>query len=243
MRSTSSAIEPLESRIAPATVFAVTTSNQLVSFDAYVPETFLTTSPISGLQNDETIEGIDFRPADGGLFALGSSSRLYTLNLTTGAATQVGNGTFVIPLNGTHFGFDFNPTNDRIRVLSDTNQNFRLNPVNGNVVDGDLDTAGIQPDGTPGGVLDASGAAYTNNFAGATTTTLFIIDTASDELKILGGLNGMPPPTSGTVTSFGAKLGVSAAGSVVFDIGRVFGVETALAGVEVLWCMGAWALC
>ena len=234
MRSTSSAIEPLESRIAPATVFAVTTSNQLVSFDAYVPETFLTTSPISGLQNGETIEGIDFRPADGGLFALGSSSRLYTLNLTTGAATQVGNGTFAIPLNGTHFGFDFNPTNDRIRVLSDTNQNFRLNPVNGNVVDGDLDTAGIQPDGTPGGVLDASGAAYTNNFAGATTTTLFIIDTASDELKILGGLNGMPPPTSGTVTSFGAKLGVSAANSVVFDIGRVFGVETALAGVEVL---------
>lgn len=232
MRSIIPAIEPLEARIAPATVFAVTSSNQLISFDAYNPDEVTTIATISGLQGGETIEGIDFRPADGSLFALGSTSRLYTLNLTTGAATAVG-GVFSTALSGTNFGFDFNPLPDRIRVLSDSNQNFRLNPNTGGIVDSDTGTAAVQLDGTPGGSLDASGVAYSNNFSGATVTTAYIIDTASDELRVLGGLDGTPSPNGGVVTSFGADLGVNATGSVGFDIGRVFGLETALASLQV----------
>jgi hypothetical protein len=34
-------------------------------------------------------------------------------------------------LNGSSFGFDFNPTVDRIRVQSDADQNLRLNPATG----------------------------------------------------------------------------------------------------------------
>jgi hypothetical protein len=37
-------------------------------------------------------------------------------------ATQVGSGTFLVPLQGSSFGFDFNPTVDRIRIVSDANQ-------------------------------------------------------------------------------------------------------------------------
>ena len=41
-------------------------------------------------------------------------------------ATVVGAG-FTNPLDGTSFGFDFNPQIDRIRIVSDANQNFVAN--------------------------------------------------------------------------------------------------------------------
>jgi hypothetical protein len=52
--------------------------------------------------------------------------------------------------------------------VSNTGQNLRLHPDLGTVVatDGNLNP------GTP----FVTGAAYTNNFAGATTTALFVID-------------------------------------------------------------------
>ena len=68
---------------------------------------------------------------------------------------------------GTSFGFDFNPAVDRIRIVSNTGQNLRFNPNDGVVnVDGNLNP------GTP----SISAAAYTNNFAGTATTSLFAID-------------------------------------------------------------------
>jgi hypothetical protein len=166
-------------------------------------------SGITGLQAGENILGIDFRPATGQLYALGSSSRLYTINLTTGAATQVGTaGAFT--LNGTSFGFDFNPSVDRIRVISNTGQNLRLNPNDGTLTGTDT----VLNPATTG----ATAAAYTNNFAGATTTTLYDIDTTSDTLFIQGGLNGTPSPNGGTLTAVGG-LGVDASAVNGFDIG------------------------
>jgi hypothetical protein len=72
------------------TLFGVTTGNQLVQFNAATPGTLTTIGTISGLQAGENIVGIDFRPATGELFGLGSSSRLYNINRTTGVATAVG---------------------------------------------------------------------------------------------------------------------------------------------------------
>ena len=45
---------------------------------------------ITGLQGGEIILGIDFRPLTKQLYALGSTSRLYTLDTRTAVATQVG---------------------------------------------------------------------------------------------------------------------------------------------------------
>ena len=76
-------------------------------------------------------------------------------------------------LNGTAFGFDFNPTVDRIRIVSNAGQNLRLHPI----------PVGSWPPMarlTPSGSVTA--AAYTNNRAGATTTTLYDIDTATDQV-------------------------------------------------------------
>src|SRR5690348_6559563 len=100
-------IEPLEDRCVLTALLALSTDNQLLAFDSSTPGTVQSTVPITGLQTGESILGIDFRPAAGQLYGLGSSNRLYTIDPTTGAATQVGTGTFAVPLSGTAFGFNF----------------------------------------------------------------------------------------------------------------------------------------
>src|SRR5262249_43444493 len=64
-------------------IFAATNSNKLISFVSTAPGVILSTAQITGLLDNgasETIVGIDFRPANGLLYAIGSSSRIYTIN-------------------------------------------------------------------------------------------------------------------------------------------------------------------
>lgn len=183
--------------------YAVDASNNLLIFNFANMSTPLSKA-ITGLQSGETILGIDMRPATGQLFALGSTSRLYAINMATGAATSVSAAPFSTLLVGTSFGFDFNPTVDRIRVISNTGQNLRLNPITGDIAAVDLP---LNP-GTP----NVSAAAYTNNFAGATTTTLFDIDVTTDKLYTQN------PPNNGTLIEVGS-LGVDATADNGFDIG------------------------
>lgn len=124
----------------------------------------------------------------------------------TGAATAVGTSPFATLLNGTQFGFDFNPTVDRIRVVSNLGQNLRLNPNDGTVAAVD----GMINPGTP--ALGA--AAYTNNFAGATSTMLFVIDTNTDKVYL------QDPPNNGTLVERGS-LGLNIDGANGFDIGSM----------------------
>jgi hypothetical protein len=182
--------------------YAVDANNTLHIFNPAKP--MPVTKAITGLPAGDMIVGIDFRPATSQLYAMGSSSRIYTINLGNGAATQVGAAAFTPALNGTDFGFDFNPTVDRIRVVSNAGQNLRLNPITGAVAAVD---STLRP-GTP----QVSAAAYTNNFAGATATRLFVIDHNSDRLF------EQNPPNNGVLVDIGA-LGVDIAASNGFDIG------------------------
>jgi hypothetical protein len=191
-------------------VYGVTTSNNLVRFNSVRPNTILDSVPITGLQAGENVLGIDFRPQTGELFALGSTSRLYRVNTSTGAATQVGSaGSFT--LSGTSFGFDFNPTVDRIRVTSDTDQNIRLNPNDGSLTAADAPLAYAAGDPNAGQNPNVIGSAYTNAFAGATSTTLYDIDSNVDILAT------QLPPNNGTLNTVG-PLGLNVTGEVGFDI-------------------------
>lgn len=175
--------------------------NNLLTFNPLNPGTPIVKA-ITGLASGAIIYGLDFRPANGQLYALGSNSQIYTINTSSGAATAVGTP-FTPALSGVDFGFDFNPTVDRIRVVSNTGQNLRLNPDNGTVavVDGNI---------TPGSAV-VTGSAYTNNFAGATTTVLYNIDNST------GQLVRQDPPNNGTLVNVG-PLGVSFEGGNGFDI-------------------------
>ncbi|MGY4539576.1 hypothetical protein ACVW0P_004011 [Mucilaginibacter sp. UYNi724] len=192
--------------------YAISAANELVIFNPTNPVPVA--KAITGIQAGENILGMDMRPVNGQLYAIGSTGRLYTINASSGVAAQV--GTAQAPLLGTDFGFDFNPTVDRIRLVSNLGQNLRLNPNDGTLAA----TDGILTAGS-----SITGAAYTNNFAGATTTTLFDIDTQNNMLY------KQDPPNNGTLTAIGA-LGVNAAVANGFDIGSTSGTAYALLTVS-----------
>jgi hypothetical protein len=208
--------------------YALSGSN-LVSFNTATP-TVGTTISIAGVTAGETLVGIDFRPQNGLLYGFGVNSfantgTLYAISIRTGQAAAVGaagqiafidgvGNTVDLP-SGNNYGFDFNPTTDRVRVTTTTGLNFRINPNTGAPIDGDNDSSGsvpgINPDGaiTGGGI---SGAAHTNNKPFAGFTRLYTLDSTGDQLEF------QDPPNSGTQTLV-APLGVTFTGVNGFDIG------------------------
>jgi hypothetical protein len=185
------------------TVYGITGGSgqqQLIRFDSGSP------NAVSVVGNTGvSLTGIDFRPANGVLYGY-NGSFLYTIDLTTGAATQAFD---INNITGANAGFDFNPTVDRIRITDVGGTNLRVNPNDGTTI----------VDGTIAGAI--SGDAYTNNLAGATTTTLFGIDANA------GTLVSFTSPNAGTFTTVGSlNLGFL---PVVngFDIVTVGGVNFA----------------
>jgi len=215
-------VAALAGRAAAEPVYGVTLQQFLVNWDSATPGDVRSGVAIQGLQANERALGLDFRPATGQLYALGSFSRLYTLNASTGRATPVGTG-FSPALNGSDFGFDFNPVVDRIRVVSDADQNMRLHPDTGVVVGGAEDGMLAYGAGDPNFGTDANvvHAAYTNNVAGALSTTLFGIDTGLDVLVTQN------PPNAGALNTVGG-LGVDAVSFGGFDISGATGIAYAV---------------
>jgi hypothetical protein len=206
-------------------LFGLTSTNRIVTFDSLTPGTLFGNVAVSGLGANETLLGIDRRPATGQLYGLGSLNNIYTIDTTTGVATALTGGA-AFALSGTSFGFDFNPSVDRIRVVSDTGQNLRLNPVPGAAGLAATDTPLTFGDGTTG-TPNVVGLAYTNNRAGGTPTTLYGIDFTRDTLVLQGSINGTPnSPNGGVITTVGA-LGFNTSSQVGFDISGLSGIAYA----------------
>ncbi len=174
-----------------ATVFALTTDNHLVSFKPLTPGTIDSDVAISGLAGGEGIVGIDFRPADGALYAVTDLGRVYTLDITTGAlangATLVANPLdSTAPftgLSGTRFGIDFGAADGVLRIQSETGQNLRVNLADYTVItDGTASISGVTP--------QIVAAAMTNPYAGATSSLQYSIDAASNSLLRQTSVNG-----------------------------------------------------
>jgi hypothetical protein len=192
--------------------FYALAGSTLDQYNTTNPESLLGSATVTGLQAGERILGLDFRPATGQLYALGSNSRLYTINPSTGVATLVAPLTTIpagsttpvpLSLSGSEFGFDFNPTVDRIRIISHTGQNLRAHPTTGiTIIDGTINPMPAM----------VNGAAYTNNDTDpATGTKLFGFDPYSRTLY------EVVPPNNGTLTdALLLKLGTTAEGG--FDI-------------------------
>jgi len=193
-------------------VVALTASNRLVSFDRATPATIRSNVLVTGLQSGENLVGIDVRPADGMLYGVGSTGRLYTLDAATGAATNKSRLTAdatdttepFTALAGTSFGVDFNPMADRLRIVSNTGQSLRIN----------VDSGATTTDGSiNGGAANTaiSASAYTNSFAGTGSTTLYGIDSANATLYTQN------PPNNGTLAT-PVPLGVTIGAANGFDI-------------------------
>ncbi|WP_167856950.1 DUF4394 domain-containing protein [Hymenobacter aquaticus] len=221
----------------PATLPAITgqlayalAGTNLISFDTAQPGLIRTATGITGVDAAQTLVGLDVRPLNNALYALGynattQNAQLYTINAGTGVATPT---SALIPLTlGTgSISFDFNPTVDRIRVVGANRNNYRLNPVNGTLAatDGQLTYSSGPNSPTIGAV------AYTNSFTGANSTTGTTLYTYDEVLNLLNIQSTLNPPADGQQTIVGGS-GItvnSAAPNVDLDIYSTgVGVNTA----------------
>lgn len=174
---------------------------------------------VIGLTPGDRVLGLDVRPATGTLYGQGynsSTSQNYVvqLNFDVKPAGFDGQASFS-PIGarynstGAFFGYDFNPTVDRIRVISDANDNKRINPDNGAALqDGLIKYAA--GDRNAGRDANAVGAGYLPAPFGG-TTTLYDIEANQDVLVTQN------PPNDGTLNTIGS-LGVNTTDVVGFDI-------------------------
>lgn len=171
-------------------------SGELLIFNPTLADQAVVRKSIRGANGP--IEALDFRPRTGQLYGA-TISALYTINTATGEATLVGRHGTTERANG----FDFDPVLDQIRTADNfLPANMVLNPDTGERTD-ERRTSGL-----------VSAFAYSNNFAGASTTTLYTINVATRTLNI------QRPASSGNqqvVGSLGIDNGVNSLNG--FDIG------------------------
>ena len=157
------------------------------------------------------LDGIDFRPSTGQLYGyLSGTQSVYTVDtnsaaLTASATLSASTNTFVL-------GIDFNPVADRLRIVTDSQQNLRANVATGaTTVDGALTYAvGDVNENSPATLIADS--AYTNSSRGiAASTRLYYIDYGLDILATTSNPNG------GVLNTVG-KLGVDTSELLGFDI-------------------------
>lgn len=141
------------------------------------------------------LDAIDFRPATGELFGYSDSTDSYfRVNTATGALTLASASPVGATTNTFRLGMDFNPTIDRLRVVTDSTQNLVYNPLTGTAAaftplayaPGDVN-AGVVPR-----VIEN---AYTNNrpeaMAPGQTTTQYVLDSGTGSLATLNNNMGM----------------------------------------------------
>ena len=190
----------------PRDMVALGRSNTLVLFNSGNPEE-TDERRVRGVRG--RLLGIDYRPANGLLYGLSSSNRLYVIDAARGRATEVSRQGARFG-GGSRSGLDFNPVVDRLRLTGTNDQNLRVNVDTGAaIVDGTL--AYAAGDANAGRDPAITASAYRNAFAGATVTELYGLDA---ELDVLVEQN---PPNDGTLVTTGA-LGFDVAAEAGFDI-------------------------
>jgi hypothetical protein len=214
-------------------IYGLTNFQELVTFDGDV-RTVTATTPLAGFSIvGEILVSIDVRPATGELYGLSNQNNLYKINPLTGARSQVGATLGTAPM-GNLKAIDFNPTVDRIRLVSSGGapNNLRVHPDTGAVVMTDGTLAFIDGVGDPnqGDTPAVVNAAYTNSFAGAASTTLYNLEAGNDILT------RQAPPNDGKLNTIG-PLGfdlVTSGGFTGFDIsgasGRAYLTGNSLVG-------------
>jgi hypothetical protein len=152
--------------------------------------------------------GIDVRPADNMLYAVGADGGIYTVDLKTGKATMKSKLEKNVDAK-TMVTVDFNPVADRLRLMSNDGTSLRVNVDDGKVVtDGSHKFA--ETDMHKGEKPNVIAGAYSNSVKGTKETALYDID------GTIGALLKQAPPNDGVLNAIG-KLGVKAT-TVAFDI-------------------------
>lgn len=189
-----------------ALVYGLTKVNSnLVSFSTDDPTTIRSIKTISGLTNGHRIAGMDVRPVDRNLYALGYNDTtmnfaVYWIDTATGMATKIGTGGTMDLGTGEVIGFDFNPTVDRIRVTATNDSSYRLHPETGSLVATDTSFAYAAGDVNFGADPHVGAIAYINSYRGASSTVLYGVDDMADAFV------SVVPPNRGVLNTLASNI-------------------------------------
>ena len=188
---------------------------QLSSSDPLVCES----RPIIGVADGETIVAIDFRPEPLGmrLYALADTGQLYLIaDPMNREAIPVGSSPGFTP-KGERFGIDFDHLEGYLRVMSDAEQNVRIDPDSGALIVSDGHLVFAQGDPNVGQDPRIAACAYAT---GKASSRLYAID------AFLGVLVSVEDPSAGVVITVGS-LGMGGRWDG-FDISEATGTAYAI---------------
>ena len=196
----------LTASAAPAAEVAALWGDNTISIVDTSQKKVVKTWNVSGIPGK--VLGIDVRPADGMLYALGSDGGVYWIDAKTGKATMKSKLETMLAA-GVLATVDFNPAADRLRVMGNDGTSLRVNVDDGKVIkDGSHKFAAT--DMHKGEKPNVIAGAYSNSFKGTKETTLYNID------GTIGALVKQAPPNDGVLNAIG-RLGVKF-DTVAFDI-------------------------
>ncbi len=187
---------------------------------------------VSGITSGQTLVGLDSRPSNGGLYALGYDSLTSTAQLyriTTGGVSVTANAIGSV-MSGINLGatnnvaFDFVSTADnQIRVIGRNGNNYLINAVSGSLTS--TGTSGMTfaaGDVLVGLTNQIAATAYTNSFYGADATNEIGFDAVNNALVSFtpGTFANNFNNASNTINSIGIGTGL------VFVPGSSVGMDT-----------------
>lgn len=207
-----------------APVLGLTGDKTLVMFDTDKPE-ISKTMDVGGV---DRLVGIDYRPGTKTVVGVTPDSTIVTIDLETGAATQVAKMDKPLEMTQAPVIVDFNPMADRLRFMTGTT-NHRVHPETGAVtVDGTL--AYEDGDMHKGETPDIVAAAYTNSYGKPEKTAMYNIDAT------IGALIQQTKPNDGTLKAIG-KLGIEGKPATY-----AFDIQTTEDGKNTAWLAAGGAL-
>lgn len=211
-------VDPSDYELPGTIVYALNDNNTVYRMDVRKPGTIIDSIKLETRDPGEKIIGIDSRPTTGEIFAISNFRTVYSVNTTGYRVTRP---VFILHKLGiktdlnTTIGFDIDPVRDRMRIVTAKGDNVLLRLEDG------------QQEGKGGATPDVGAVAYSNNYPGATTTTLFGLDSHADKLVRYEN------PEAGSITAVG-HFGIDVEEVGGFDISTTtrFGDQFGIASVR-----------
>ncbi len=217
---------------AQTTLYGITTANAIFTMsNPATPSVISGPFSVSGIASGQALVGLDARPGNGALYALGYDSvaqmaELYIISASGSVYSAAAvTGTLVsMSLGSTNnVAFDFVSTADnQIRVIGRNGNNYLMNAINGSLISTGISGLSFAAGDLYSATMTALAAtAYTNSYYGADATTEVGYDAANNVLVKMDAGNYLNSfsNVSNTLHSIGTTTGV------VFATGSSIGMD------------------
>lgn len=206
-------------------------SSKLYRVDPAATDVIEATIAVTGLQGAELLRSIAIQPTTGALYAYTDQYRLYQVNKTSGAATEVGAQNAGLPAgpSGNVCWIRFDPVSGELRWTNRNGVNVRIDPASNATIATETAYAIGAGDVYFGTTSTVTGLAFSNSHDAATATQLF---TTLQPAAILAKVANAAAGTLQSIGFTGYTCG--GVGGFVCDLDGTFylAVETSWVGID-----------